>query len=450
MNQSASDKIARYAVEQASRPVSDATVHAAARAFVDTVGVAVAGARHPIRDTVTAVLGEPRGTATDWNSGAAYRADDAAFVNAVSGHILDFDDVTSPLRGHPSIVLVPALVALAEEEHATGEQVSAAYEIGFEVICRLSRPLIETHYVDGWHSTATIGLVGAAVATSQLLGLDAERTRDAIGIAVASAAGTRQNFGSLAKCYQAGNGAAAAVRAARLAQAGMDASPQALDGSLGGFIGLYTRASADAMDEELATIGEPPGELVTSGIEVKKYPLCYATHRALDGLLDLREEHDLTLDDVARVKVSTNSGGLVPVIHSRPQTGLEGKFSMEFAVAAALRFGEVRLATFTDEIVHSPEIQGFIPKVEPEEGDGPMFPRWTELEVELADGTVLHKRVEKLRGSAEVPLTEGELTDKVADCFDFGGSPADASRFVDAALNWRSTQVREVLAGLRG
>lgn len=449
MRPSASDTVARYAVERSTHQVDDQTVHAVARAFVDTVGVAVAGANHPVVEMVRTVLGEPRGTATDWNTGAPHRSDDAAFINAVSGHILDFDDVTSPLRGHPSVVLVPALVALAEEEGATGGQVSAAYEIGFEVICRLSRPLIETHYVDGWHSTATIGLIGGAVAASQLLGLDAERTRDAIGIAVASAAGTRQNFGSLTKCYQAGNAAAAAVRAVRLAQAGMDASPGAIDGDLGGFVGLYTRAAADALEDELATIGDPPGELVTSGIEVKKYPLCYATHRTLDGLLDLRAEHALTLGDVARVEVRTNNGGLVPLIHARPQTGLEGKFSMQFAVAAALRFGSVRLATFTDAVVQSPDIQQFLPKVEPGEADGPMFPRWAELQVELADGTVLSRRVERLRGSAEAPLTEDELTDKVADCFDFGGSPADAAAFVDAALNWRSTPVCEVLASIR-
>lgn len=445
MSTTASEIIADYAIQRRSQLVDDATVEAVARVFLDTYAVAIAGGRHEVRDIALGAFGASDGAARDWNTGSTLRADDAAFINGVSGHILDFDDVTSPLRGHPSIATVPPLVALAEEIGATGEDVSLAYETGFEVICRLARPLITTHYVKGWHSTATIGLIGATVACAQLLRLERGGIIDAIGLAVASAAGTRQNFGSLAKCFQAGNGAAAAIRATRLAQAGMSASPGALDGTLGGFVGLYTDAASDALEAELADIGSGDGELRSTGIEVKKYPLCYATHRALDGLLDLRSEHGLDLDRVAGVRITTNNGGLVPLIHDNPQTGLEAKFSMQFAVAAALKFGEVRLATFQDEIVRAPDIQAFLPRVQAQEAEGDMFPRWTELVIERTDGEVITHRVEQLRGSAEVPLTTDELTAKVADCFSFGGRTTDPAVVVKTALAWRQAQISDVL-----
>jgi 2-methylcitrate dehydratase PrpD len=272
MVKTASEIIGHWAAGRATETVSDQTVESAARAFLDTYAVAIAGGGHDIRASVDTVLERmgSNGPATDWVTGRRLRPDDAAFSNGVSGHVLDFDDVTSPLRGHPSIAMVPALVALSEEVGATGEQFAQAFEIGFEVICKLAKAAIESHYVMGWHSTSTMGMIGASVACASLLGLDEDRIVDTIGIAVAQAAGTRQNFGSFAKSFQAGNAGAAAIRAARFAEAGMSASPSALDGSLGGFIGLYTEATAEQLHAELAMLGADGGELATSGLEVKK------------------------------------------------------------------------------------------------------------------------------------------------------------------------------------
>lgn len=447
MVKTASETIGAWAAARAKEPVSDQTVESAARAFVDTYAVAIAGGGHEIRNSVDAVLERmgSDGSALDWVTGRRLRPDDAAFSNGVSGHVLDFDDVTSPLRGHPSIAMVPALVALSEDIGATGEQFSQAYEVGFEVICKLAKTAIESHYVMGWHSTSTMGMIGASVACAALLGLDGDRIVDTIGIAVAQAAGTRQNFGSFAKSFQAGNAGAAAIRAARFAEAGMSASASALDGDLGGFIGLYTNATTEQLHEQLATLGADGGELATSGLEVKKYPLCYATHRALDGILDIQQETMLALEDVERVEIRTNRGGLVPLIHDRPQTALEAKFSMQFAVAAVLSTGSVRLSTFRDEFVTSPDVQAFLPKVTAVEADGPMFPRWTEIDIHRKDGSTIAKRVELLRGSAVVPLTTEELIEKVEDCFSYGGRDGDAAEFVAAVRAWRSIPVSEVV-----
>jgi 2-methylcitrate dehydratase PrpD len=450
MVKTASEIIGDWAANRAQEAVSDQTVESAARAFLDTYAVAIAGGGHEIRHSVDRFLERmgSDGPATDWVTGRRLRPDDAAFSNGVSGHVLDFDDVTSPLRGHPSIAMVPALVALSEDIGATGEEFAKAYEIGFEVICKLAKAAIESHYVMGWHSTSTMGMIGASVACATLLGLDEDRIVDTLGIAVAQAAGTRQNFGSFAKSFQAGNAGAAAIRSARFAEAGMSASPSALDGPLGGFIGLYTDATAEHLHAQLATLGADGGELASSGLEVKKYPLCYATHRALDGVLDVQQETPISLGDVERVEIRTNRGGLVPLIHDRPQTALEAKFSMQFAIAAVLATGTVRLSTFRDEFVTSPEIQSFLPNVTAVEADGPMFPRWTEIDIHQKNGSLITKRVELLRGSAVVPLTTEELTEKVADCFSFGGRDRDAVAFVAAARDWRAVPVSEIVASV--
>ncbi|WP_324275553.1 hypothetical protein [Blastococcus brunescens] len=227
----------------------------------------------------------------------------------------------------------------------------------------------------------------------------------------------------------------------------MTAAPEALDGGTGGFLRLYSTPDAAAsLHDELASLGQAPGELVASGIDVKKYPLCYATHRTIDTLLDLRGELGLTLADVERVEVRANRGGLAPLLHDRPSTGLQAKFSMQFAVAAALLDGEVKLRSFDDEQVRRPQIQQFLPRVTPTEDDGPAFPRFAEVTVHLTDGRTVHRRTEVLRGSAETPLTDDELLEKVADCFGRGGLGVRTSTFADAVFGWADQPVRSVLA----
>ncbi|TFV64727.1 MmgE/PrpD family protein [Geodermatophilus sp. DF01-2] len=443
----AGERIAEHVVSVDPADTTAETVHAVARAFLDTFAVAVAATGDPVDVALTGYVAGSTGPASVWAGTGSLPPEHAALVNGAVGHVLDYDDVTSPLRGHPSIALLPALVAAAEAGGADGRRLSAAYAVGFEVICKLSKACALDHYARGWHSTSTIGLLGATAAVAHLTGLGRDAVRDALGLAVAQAAGTRQNFGTMAKSFQAGSCGAAALRSVALAGAGMTASAEALDGGTGGFLRLYsTPEAAAALDAELATLGQGPGELVTSGIDVKKYPLCYATHRTIDLLLDLRAEHGLTLADVDRVEMRANRGGLAPLLHDRPTTGLEAKFSMQFAVAAALLDGEVKLRSFDDEQVRRPEIQGFLPRVTPTEDDGPPFPRFAEVTLHLADGRTVGRRTHALRGSADTPLSDDELLEKVADCLGRGGLGERVKPFADAVFGWADRPVRSVLA----
>ncbi|MGH3660595.1 MAG: MmgE/PrpD family protein [Micromonosporaceae bacterium] len=473
----ASERIAEHVCSVDASAVPPAVIHQVGRAFLDTYAGCVAASGDPLAEVLdrylagrippvdqgigARVVGGPRhqsldqhpatrwrrGSATLWNGGAATDAETAAFANGAMSHALDYDDVTSPMRGHPSVAMLPALTALAETVDADGRRLSAAYQTGFEVICAISRAVVIEHYRRGWHATATIGLIGATAAACQLLGLTRDQVISALGIAVAQAAGTRQNFGSMAKSLQVGACGAAAVRSARLAQAGLTSSPHALDGDDGGFVGLYCDPDQAAdLSSQLDGLGAGTPELLSSGIDVKKYPLCYATHRVIDTLLDLRDEHHLELDHVERVRIRANRGAFTPLLQHRPRTGLEAKFSLEYAVAAALHDGFVRLSSFQDAAVTRPEIQEFFPRVHALDSDGAAFPRWVEVAVRLRDGRTLQRRTETLRGSAASPLTDAQLIAKAADCFSHGGVAGSPEDFAAAVFSWADQPIRQVLA----
>ncbi|QHJ01300.1 MmgE/PrpD family protein [Xylophilus rhododendri] len=423
---SAAQLIAAFACDFDAGRLNENERSLCARSLADSFGVALGG-RH--EHAALAALDylraaglllpptSPPPAASLWGRTERAAPEIAAWWNGIAGHVLDYDDVTPPLRGHPSIVLWPALLALAESRGLPAARLAPAFAVGMEVICKLARGIAVEHYARGWHSTASIGALGAAVACGHLLGLDAVRIGHAIGLAVAQAAGTRENVGTEAKSFQAGHANAAGVRAACLAEAGFEAGPHALDGPHG-YVALYAHGEDAA--GMLADIGCAPLELSRAGLDVKQYPMCYATHRALDGLLALREQHGIGLAEVAWMQVRTSRGALVPLVHPHPRSGLEGKFSMQYAMAAGLADGAVRLTSFTDAAVQRPEVQAFFSRVETDEAPGPVSPRWAELELRLHDGRTLRIRVDTLHGSSQKPASDSELAAKLDDCLRWG------------------------------
>ncbi len=447
MNLSASEKIARFVVGFDAAQLAPATRHVIARATYDTMVCGLAGIDEPVsRNMLSYARAQGAGSAaTVWATGERLSVEYAALVNGTMAHALDYDDVSSPLRGHPSVAMLPALLALGESIGIAGRAVVDAFAVGFEVTLKLARAIVDDQYAKGWHSTASIATFGATAACAHLLGLDLACTTHALGVAVSQISGTRQNFGTMSKPFQAGLANAAALRAVLLAQAGFDASRLAMDGGHG-----YTVLYADGQDihGQLDTLGSLPLEIDSAGIEVKKYPLCYATHRTIDGLLDIVAAHRITLSDVERVDVRTNYRATVPLIYHRPQTGLEAKFSMEYAVATALHDGHVNLASFDDAAVQRSALQAFFDKVRVSECEPPMFPRWAQLDVRLRDGRLLPLRIERLRGSTEYPLSDAELVQKGADCCAFGHSGISAEAFASACFSIEEQSVRQLMAQL--
>ncbi len=375
--------------------------------------------------------GSDTGTASLWITGERLSPEAAALANGAIGHVLDFDDVTSPIRGHPSVVIWPALVALAETEQFSFLDMLRSFATGLEVIAKLGRAVAIDHVAKGWHSTNTLGVIAATVACSQMLGLNHGQITSAIGLAVAQAGGLRANFGTMAKCFQAGQAAASALRAVALARRGFTGSDQALDGSVG-FTNVYCQG--ESLTEYVGALGESPLETVASGLDVKRYPNCYATHRTIQAILELRRQHDLTLADVESASVVTSRRAQVPLIYSRPKTGLEGKFSLQYAVTAALNDGELTLSTFTDAMVMRPEVQDFLPKVQTGEDDGSPLPRWAKVTLRLRNQTELTHRVETLKGSNADPLSDDEIIDKFVSCCRYAGYDSRVEAYAATVL----------------
>lgn len=438
-------QIARFSAAFDPAQLSTAAQRSVGRAIIDTVGIALAAAGDPTSATawryVRAEAAAPAARA--WTHPESASLAGAAFYNGVAAHVLDFDDVSSTLRGHPSVVMLPALLALGQARDLPGRRLVAAYAVGLEVMVKIARAMVSDHYARGWHATTTIGVLGAAAACSHLLGLSAGQTAHAIGLAFAQSSGSRASFGTMAKSFQTGHCNASALRAALLAEAGMDAAPDALDGPQG-FTTLY--GNGESLAGELATLGHEPLELLASGLEIKKYPMCYAAHRAIDGMLDLRREHALQPGQIEAIHVESNYRAMVPLIHPRPQTGLEAKFSMPYAMAAAALDGQVRLASFTDAAVQRPAVRALMEHVTTHEAQGPAAPRWNIVRVALRDGTAVQKEVRVLRGSHQSPLSDTELADKWADCLDFGGYRDPQNQFFDSAMEVASGSTAALMA----
>ena len=356
-------------------------------------------------------------------------------VNGVAAHVLDYDDVS--LDGHPSAVLVPAILAQGEASGSSGAQMLAAYIAGYEVWAELLvREPIPLHR-KGWHPTTVLGTVAAAAACAKLRGLDAKGTATAMAIAASMASGVVANFGTMTKSFQVGRAAQAGVIAARLAQAGLTASLDALEHPAG----LLAALSGDGKAELDRPFSAAPKEwhIVGHGLNIKRYPICYATHRSIDAALDLIARYDLSPGAVERIHVATGETQLLMLRNSRPQTGLEAKFSMQFAMAAALIARNVGLRELTDEFVRRPEVQAIFPRVSlegtTETMAGSNFAPADAVEITTTTGETLKSGpVEYAKGSHQRPLSRAELWAKFADCLGMEFPDAKKSRAFESLM----------------
>jgi 2-methylcitrate dehydratase PrpD len=439
-------------VSIASAPAE--VVERARAAVIDTAGVILAGRDEPVTRIAAELVAEEGGAPVASHLGSTLMTapGSAALLNGIAGHALDYDDVSVSVTGHPSVVVLPAALAAAELAGATGAQLLEAYLAGEEVMAKLGLAVGPGHYAAGWHATSTLGTLGAALAAGKLLRLDAGRLAHALAIAVSEAAGSRRNFGTMTKPFHAGHAARCGVVAAQLAARGMTGDLTALEAPLG-FFALYGHGRGDA-DAVARTLGDPY-DLATAGLSVKKYACCFATHRAADGVLGLRAEHGFDAADVEGVTVTVPVGGVSPLIHDRPVTGLEGKFSMQYVVAAALLDGRVGLDAFSDRAVRRPEAQALLPSVSVREdpsietGDRPIEEGHVTVEVRLRGGPALARRVAHPRGSPDDPLGPDELAGKFLDCASGVLDPDRAERALARlrALE-REPDVRAVVADL--
>ena len=388
--------------------------------FTDCVATMLAGSTEPVARIMRESLGTRgvKGEARLVFGMERASAPEAALVNGTAGHALDYDDVA--LAGHPSTVLVPAVLAEAEALGADGRAAIAAYVAGYETWAHLVERDPDPYHRKGWHPTAVMGPVAAAAAIANLRRLDAEKATMAIAIGASMSAGVVANFGTMTKPFHAGRAAQSGVTAARLAAAGMTASADALEHAIGLLRALSPQGRVDT-ETPLDNLGKT-WRITEKGLNVKKYPMCYGVHRALDGMLDLVRAHKLTPAAVKEVAVTIGKTQATMLRNHRPQTGLEAKFSMEFAMASALTAGRAGLSELTDGFVRQPDVQSAMGKVsiattDTVADDDPVFAAFDRVDVTLADGKHLASpELRYARGHWALPLRPDELWTKFRDC----------------------------------
>lgn len=441
-------ELGRFAAGIAFEKLPPAAVETARTGFIDTIATMIAGAHDPAPQLLRRGLSPAPGPASLYFSGETAAAPEAAWINGTAGHALDYDDVGC--RGHLSTVLAPAILAEAETLDLGGKEMIAAYVAGYETWAELARRDPGHHHVKGWHPTGIFGAIAAGAACAALRRLSAEQATMAIALAASQAGGIMANFGTMTKPFHAGRAAHAGVVSARLAELGFTAAADALEHPQGFLSAVSPDGRADR-EGAAAGLGED-WQIVRQGLSIKKYPACYCTHRALDAMLDLLAKRPLKPADIARVTVSISKTHSLILRNHAPQTGLAAKFSMEFAMAAAVVSRRASLAEYTDEFVRRPEVQELMRRVEvvTNENYDPQVSGASvsdQVTVELTGGERLDsEKVRRARGHAELPLGEAELFDKFRTCLDVGHARISAERLFDRLRRLEQLSARELTA----
>jgi 2-methylcitrate dehydratase PrpD len=419
--------IAEFITHTSVADFPPASTEKAKKALADTFAVIVAGAGSEVAEPLHKYLAAAQAPGPIPILGTAMTAapETAALVNGTYGHALDYDDVLSIMPAHPSAVIVAALLASIHGKRVDGRAFIEAYLVGIEVGGNIGIGMTNGHYQRGFHATGTLALFSGLAALAKLHKLDVATTQQAFGIASSMSSGLRRNFGTMTKPLHTGIAARSALTAFNLAASGFSAAPDVLEAKAG-FFSSYGVAES-SVDITVKGLGKPY-IIVDPGLALKKFPCCYASHRAIDGLLALREKLACDATNVARVICRMPPGGMHVLTYPRPVTGLEGKFSLHYPLAAALLDGKCVLATFTDEYVQRKEIAALYERIDAAEnpacrGDDPLFETrssgskgFVEVEVHLNDGRSEKIRVDKAPGSPTRELGWDELREKFMDC----------------------------------
>jgi len=416
------------AFDELSAPVREL----ARQCVLDYLGVALAGAQDPLVRILLNETAEAGGSPQASIIGHSERlpALSAALVNGAAAHALDYDDVNMAMPGHPSVAILPGLLALAELKGSSGPEFITAFVAGYETACRIGAALRPGHYNLGFHSTGTIGSFGAAAACSRLLGLDGETTAIALGIAGTQAAGLKSQFGTMCKPFHAGKAAQNGLLAARLAQRGFSSRTDIVE-CVQGFALTH---GPDFVPE--ASFATPEAGFHLLANLFKYHAACYFTHAPIECARRLRAEHKLTPDMIAGITVKIDASCdrvcNIPI----PVDGLQSKFSLRQTVAMALAgVDTASLGAYNAENARDPGLVKLRERVRFEWQQG--WPQTlSELELELADG----RRV-SARHDAGIPAADiAEQSERLGAKFDALVAPVLGAP--------RARELREMISGL--
>jgi 2-methylcitrate dehydratase PrpD len=339
-------------------------IHWAKIGILDTVGVALAGSREDTMGMVERVTGAGAVSGPCVVFGSDRRASplDAALINGTASHALDFDDCNNTMGGHPSAPMVPALIALGETLDASGEDIILAYVAGFETETKIALGVNFHHYEKGWHPTATLGTFGAAAACAKLLGLSVAETETALAIAVSLASGVKANFGTMTKPLHIGHCSRNGLFAALLAREGFTANGEAFEHKQG-FLNVFNGPGTFDMQRTLDHWADPL-DIVKPGLAIKQYPCCGSTHSAIDAMLEIVRQRNLTPGNVEKVATLTHKRRLEHTNRPDPRSPLEAKFSLQYCLARAVIDGNIVLEHFEGDAYLDGETRALMARID--------------------------------------------------------------------------------------
>ncbi len=428
---SVTSDLARLLVATRYEEIPAEAIEIAKQVCLDGIAVTIAGAGEPLgvgRITIeyTRELGGAQ-EATVIGGALRTSALNAAYANGTLCHALDFDNTWFPAN-HPTSPALPAILALAEREHATGRDVLLATVLAFEVQGRMRLATRAVGANSTFHKPGVSGLMGAVTGAGKILGLNAPQFCNAFGVGGSRAGSITVNTGTMTKSSHAGHGARMGVEAALLARRGWTAVDDVF--GAGRFFDTFYGAGVYEPELFLPGFGQPY-RMVTPGVGFKKYPANYYTHRPIDAALELRTKHGIVAADIERLEIDFPD--FPHIIRARPVTGLDGKFSVQYATAVAFLDGKVTTASFSDARRFAPDAVALLERVRVnvrEEIPRDIADTYAVVRVMTKDGRMLEERCDVPRGFPGLPLTRDERLGKFHDCVAARLAPAARNRLI--------------------
>jgi 2-methylcitrate dehydratase PrpD len=433
---SAARALARYAINAKHADIPAAARHEATRSLLNWIGCAAGGSRHPAVDKALAALAPFAASDQCTVLGRRERTDalHAALINGLSAHVLDFDDTHLRTLMHPSVPVASALLALSERQPISGRDFLLAFIVGVEIECRIANAIWFAHN-SHWYITGTAGVFGAAAAVARVLGLDENETTHALGIAGAQAAGTREMAGTMTKAFIHGRAAQNGMLAALLAQQGFTAAETSLEGPHG-----FANVLAPERDFAALTAGLGVTYEILSN-SYKPFACGVVAHPVIDACIQLRNENNLNVADIEAIALRVNPRALELTGIQEPPNGLKSKWSIYHSAAVALVDGAAGEHQYSDERVNAPAVRALRAKVSASV-DAQLPEIAARVTVTLKNGRPLEKRVDRVVGSAENPMSDRDLESKVRGLAH--GVLPEAQTAALIALTWRIGELADV------
>lgn len=438
---SISTEIGNFINQSTLKDFPNEVIETAKIAILDCLACLMAGSSEPITqilcDQAIHNGGNPQSSVLTRNFKTS--SQEAALINGAMAHALDYDDVTEGIKCHPSVFLVPVALALGEYSNSPGSDILLSYLVGFETACSIGTGLSEAYFDDlGWHPTGPLGALGAAATASSILKLNPDQSKISLALAASQASGLRQNFGTMTKPFHPGLACKNGVLSAQLASAGFTADEDIFEGRFG-----FLRAFSGGQNYSPAKILESLKEtnhMMESGVEIKKYPCCGSSHLSLDAIFKIISNNELDLNTISNINSWVDFDPPRSLVHYNPTSALEGKFSMQYLLSAALIDNQIGLDSFSDEKIARPEIQNLMNKVvmsrhPGNEGKHSWMEGYHKVEIVLDNGEIISDTAERHYTGSLRGATKEQVIAKYDDCASRTTDSATASQIKNIILN---------------